>query len=758
MPAFSDALQELRGSLGDRVTCWRTLPPRPARYAAYPDWVPPALRSALQDRGIESLYSHQRAASDLVRQGAHVAVVTPTASGKTVCYNLPVLASIVERPETRALYVFPTKALSQDQLAELHSLVSAVGGDIKTYTYDGDTPATARRAVRSAGHIVLTNPDMLHTGILPHHTKWVRLFENLRYVVIDELHQYRGVFGSHVANVVRRLKRICAFYGATPQFILCSATIANPGELAAALTGEDVMVVDDNGAPSGARHFLLYNPPVVNRQLGIRRSYLLEARALAAVFLRHGVPTITFARSRLATEILLSYLQEIRPGLPGKPAAIRGYRGGYLPNERREIERGLRSGAVSGVVATNALELGVDIGQLEACVIAGYPGSIASSWQQAGRAGRRSDESIAVLVADSSPLNQFMVTHPEYFFGRSPEHGLINPRNPLIAVNHLKCAAFELPFNDEEAYWGSPAETGSQLRYLADQRLLHHAGGRWHWMADAFPAEAISLRSAATDNFVIVDVTGPRPRVIGEMDRFSVPTLLHEDAVYLHEGGQYHVERLAWDEQRAYVKKVSVDHYTDAELAVNLRVLDRLESAPALPASSVEAGFGEVEVRAMATIFKKIKFHSHENVGWGRINLPEQEMHTAAWWMEFPETPPGMEEADLQGGLLGLATTIHQVSALHLLCDVRDLGTAVQVKSPDTGRPTIFIYDRYPGGIGLAEKAFDIRGTLLAAAVAMVRDCPCEQGCPSCVGPSAEVGRGGKAATLGLAREALGLA
>ncbi len=757
MAAFPEALQELRDTLGDRITAWQMIPPRPARYLDYPGWVPARLRAALEQRGISRLYTHQRAAADLVRTGRNVAVVTPTASGKTVCYNLPVLTAVLERPETRALYLFPTKALSQDQLAELHGLVSVAGGDIKTYTYDGDTPATARRAIRNAGHIVLTNPDMLHTGILPHHTKWVRLFENLRFVVIDELHQYRGVFGSHVANVIMRLKRVCEFYGAKPQFIVCSATIANPGELASRLISEDVTVIDDNGAPAGCKHFVLYNPPVVNAQLGIRRSYLLEARALAALFLRHGVPTIAFARSRLATEVLLSYLQELRPGLPGEPPSIRGYRGGYLPNERREIERGLRSGAITGVVATNALELGVDIGQLDACVIAGYPGSIASSWQQAGRAGRRSGESAAVLVADSSPLNQFMVTHPDYFFGRSPENGLINPENPLIAVNHLKCAAFELPFNEGETYLGSVEETAAQLSYLAGQRLLHKAGGRWHWMADAFPAEAISLRSAATDNFVIVDVTDPKPKVIGEMDRFSVPTLLHEDAVYLHEGGQHHVERLAWDEQRAYVRRVAVDHYTDAELAVNLRVLDRMDSAPCVPDAPVSAGFGEVEVRAMATVFKKIKFHTHENVGWGQINLPEQEMHTAAWWLEFPHGTGGLDGPDAQGGLLGLATVIQQVSALHLLCDVRDLGTAVQVKSPDTGNPTVFVYDRYPGGIGLAEKSFEIRRTLLGSALAMISDCPCESGCPSCVGPATEVGPTGKRSTLRLISGALGL-
>ncbi|MDP2872991.1 MAG: DEAD/DEAH box helicase [Bacillota bacterium] len=755
MSALAQVLDELRTKSADRITAWQTLEARPARFLPFPEWLPDRLRDALASRGIAELYSHQRLTADLVAAGRHVAVVTPTASGKTLCYNLPVLAGMLARPESRALYLFPTKALSQDQLAELHGLVGAAGADIKTHTYDGDTPASARRAIRNAGHIVVTNPDMLHTGILPHHTKWVRLFENLRYVVIDEMHQYRGVFGSHVANVLRRLKRVAAFYGSRPQFILSSATIANPGELAGSLTGEEVDVVAENGAPSGTKHFLLYNPPVVNAGLGIRRSYLLEARALAAAFLARNIPTIVFARSRLATEVLLSYMREVRPAEPGKRSRISGYRGGYLPHERREIERGLRTGEILGVVATNALELGVDIGQLDACVIAGYPGSIASSWQQAGRAGRRSGESIAVLVADSSPLNQFMVNHPEYFFGRSPEHALVNPQNPLIAVNHLKCAAFELPFAEGEGFGAAAAETAAHLDYLAEQRILHKSGNRWYWMADAFPAEAVSLRSAATDNFVIVDTSEPKARVIGELDRFAVPTLLHEDAIYLHGATQYHVDRLDWEEQKAHVKRVDVDYYTDAELAVKLTVLDELAAEPSVAGSCATAGLGEVEVRSMATIFKKIKFHTHENIGWGQIHLPEQEMHTSAWWLTFPQDQGGLRESDLQGGLVGFASIIHHVAALHLLSDVRDLHTAVQVKSPHTGRPTVFVYDSYPGGIGLAEKAFEIRRDILKAGLAMVSGCPCGAGCPSCVGPQAEVGAGGKAATVRLLKEAL---
>jgi DEAD/DEAH box helicase domain-containing protein len=789
LPAsLAQIIEDIRNACADRVTAWRYIPPRPAAYADFPDWVPAGFRAALAKRGIERLYSHQRQAADLAREGRHLVVVTPTASGKTLCYNLPVLASLLEQPQGRALYVFPTKALSQDQLAEVHGLVESLGAGFGAFTYDGDTPVSARRAIRTAGHIVVTNPDMLHTGILPHHTKWVRLFENLRYVVIDEMHGYRGVFGSHVANVIRRLRRVCRFYGSDPQFILCSATIANPGELAGRLIGSPVAVVNQNGAPAAAKHFALYNPPVVNAQLGIRRSYLLETSALAARLLRQGVPTIVFARSRLNCEVLLSYLQDTGRLLPGEQRRIRGYRGGYLPSERREIERGLRDGSVTGVVATNALELGVDIGQLDAAVMAGYPGSIASAWQQAGRAGRRAGESLAVMIADSSPLNQYLVNHPDYFFGSSPEHGLVNPDNPLISVNHLKCAAFELPFDQGEPFGPSAEETTAGLLYLASQGLVHRSGDRWYWMADAFPAEAISLRSASTDNFVVIDQTNPpKPRVLGELDRFGVPTMLHEEAIYIHEGRQYHVDRLDWQEARAYVRQVNVDHYTDAELAVQLKVLDQFEqrdlgsAGPGRSSVRLAVGLGEVEVRAMATIYKKIRFHTHENIGWGQIHLPEQQMHTAAWWLTFDPVDGSPEGAvdgpvraqaaadgggpaakgspsDLQGALVGTAAVLHQIAAMRLMCDTGDIGTAVEVRSPHTRLPTIFMYDRYPGGIGLCEKAYELAAPLLAEAYTLISSCACSDGCPSCVGSAAEVGPSGKRAALRLLLGALGRA
>jgi DEAD/DEAH box helicase domain-containing protein len=510
-----------------------------------------------------------------VHDGKNVVVVTPTASGKTLCYNLPVLNEVLENPDTRALYLFPTKALAQDQLAELHDLGTRLDDRFGVFTYDGDTPSDARKAIRERGHIVLTNPDMLHAGILPHHTKWMRLFENLRYIVIDELHTYRGVFGSHLANVLRRLQRIARFYGSNPQFICCTATIANPGELASQLIEQEIDVVEENGAPSGEKLFVFYNPPMIDRNLGIRRSYVKEATRLTNELLARKLQTIVFANSRLQTEVILTYLQQRNQPKPGQAEPVRGYRGGYLPRERRDIERGLREGRIRGVVTTSALELGIDIGSLDACVMAGYAGSIASTWQRAGRAGRRSGTSCAVFVASSAPLDQFIVQHPDYFFGSSPEHGHIQPDNLEILVNHLKCAAFELPLSPDEKFGG--VDLPDLCERLADAGFLHRSGNNWHWVQESYPADTISLRSVTSDNFIIIDITGGdtgKPEVIGEVDFTSALTTVHEKAIYIHQGQQYHVERLEFDHRKAYVKRVNVDYYTDAIRYTQVRVLD----------------------------------------------------------------------------------------------------------------------------------------------------------------------------------------
>jgi len=749
-----DSLDEWLNDLRSRpeimsnVTHWETIPAREAVYAPLPSGLHPKLEAALRAKGIDRLYSHQASAFEAVSAGRNIVTVTPTASGKTLCYNLPVLQSLLEDPSGRALYMFPTKALAQDQVAELQQLVDLMEVDIKTHTYDGDTPPTVRQAIRNAGHIVVTNPDMLHAAILPHHTKWVKLFENLRYIVLDELHAYRGVFGSHVANVIRRLKRICRFYGSNPLFLCASATIENPGEHAERLIGEQVRVIDNNGAPSGEKHFIFYNPPVVNQQLGIRRSSVLETQRLAAMLLRQGVQTIVFARSRVRVEILLTYLQDAVKQLPGG-RQIRGYRGGYLPKQRREIERGLRNGEILGVVSTNALELGIDIGQLQACVINGYPGSIASTWQQSGRAGRRHGTSVTFLVASSNPLDQYVIQHPAFFLNRPPERALIHPDNLLILIDHVKCAAYELPFEKGETFGGERLE--DMLEFLVEEEVLHRVKDRWYWMAQSFPANNISLRSAAQENFVIIDITNGS-RVIGEVDRFSAPTLIHEEAIYIHEGVQYQVEKLDYPEKKAYVREVNVDHFTDANLAVELKVLHVDREAES---NGIVRQFGEVTVNARPTIFKKIRLRTHENIGSGPIHLPEEELHTSGYWFSFSEEAAARLGANaMQSALLGIANVLIHIAPLYLMCDPLDIRVYPQVKSVHMKRPTIYFYDRYPGGIGLAERLFELHDELLEQAKRLIRGCTCLSGCPACVGPIEEVGILGKSQALQLLEEA----
>jgi len=733
--------------LKDCISHWEVIPPRDPVYADFPSGIEPKLISVLKKKGIEKLYSHQAKAIEDIFNDKNIVVVTPTASGKTLCYNLPVLNQILKNPESRAIYLFPTKALSQDQVAELYELISEMDVDIKTYTFDGDTPKAARVAIRSAGQVVVTNPDMLHQGILPHHTRWLRLFENLKYVIIDEIHNYRGVFGSHLGNLMRRLKRICKFYGTSPRFICCSATIANPEELAKKIVEEDVELVDNNGAPSGEKHFVLYNPPVINKQLGIRRSYIKETQRLASRFLENNVQTIVFARSRIRVEVLLNYMIEALKKVDLSPKLVRGYRGGYLPLERREIERGLREGKIRGVVSTNALELGIDIGQLDVSVMAGYPGNIASTWQQAGRAGRRTDVSLAILVANSSPLDQFIINHPDYFFSQPPESGIVDPNNLIILINHLKCAAFELPFEDGENF-GTDA-TAQILNYLEKNKVLHHVENKWHWMSEAYPAEEISLRSASPQNFVILD-SSHKNRVIGEVDYFSAPYLIYKDAIYMHGADQYQIKELDWDGKKAYAKEVDVDYFTDAHTKTDIKVLKVAEKEEG-PKWSI--AHGEVSVTTLATLFKKIKLHTHENVGWGKINLPQQEMHTTSFWFEFPEEIRlnlNMTSEDLAGSLRALATVLRNIVPVWVMCDPRDIRSFSQVKSPFTDCPTIYIYDHYPGGVGFSKKIFTISQDLWKASRDLINNCECIDGCPSCVGPKLEVGEKGKENALKL--------
>src|SRR5882762_10610138 len=706
------------------------------RYALFPDWLDGRISAALRRRGIGQLYSHQSAALEATRAGKNIVVVTPTASGKTLCYDLPVIDAIAKDPSARALYLFPTKALAQDQLAELESLSGDIDIDLKTYTYDGDTPPGIRAAVRSAGHVVISNPDMLHTAILPHHTKWVKLFENLNYVVLDELHTYRGVFGSHVANVLRRLRRICEFYGSHPVFICTSATIANPEELARRHVEDDVVVIDESGAPRGEKVLVFVNPPVVNRNLGIRKSALLTGRDIAATLLASGVQTIAFARSRVQTELLLTYLRSRFPQPQWPSDLIQGYRGGYLPSERRAIERGLRDGSIRGVVSTNALELGIDIGALQAAVLIGYPGTVASTWQQMGRAGRREELSAAFLVATSLPVDQYVVQHPDYVLQRSPEAGLINPDNLHLLVQHLKCGAFEIPFERKKRF--GTEDTPGVLSYLDEQGILHEADGRYHWSEQSLPAEGMSLRTATSVNVVVVDQTDGRQRVIGKIVRFGAPLTLHEQAIYIHEGHQLQVERLDWENAKAYVREVKVDYYTQAGESVRIRVLDEFAQQTS---TRFGRAHGEVLVSMIATIYKKLTMYTHENIGWGKIHIPEQELQTTSFWFSLSErATAGWPKERVEIALAGLGNLLHGLAPLLLMCAPHDLGLAVEVRSPHTELPTIYLFDMTPGGVGFSERLFKSTDVLLERAREHLDSCGCGTGCPSCVGPAYALG------------------
>lgn len=827
--SLQEALARLtasRGPVSDPadpiVTAAHRLPAIAASFAPYPEGTDPRLRSALAARGVEQLYTHQAEAFGHVLAGHNVVTITPTASGKTLCYNAPVLNAILKDPSTRALYLFPTKALAQDQLAELHALSELVTRDtdveIGVFTYDGDTPSDARRAIRGKAHVVLSNPDMVHSGILPHHPRWAKLFENLKFVIIDELHAYRGVFGSHLGNILRRLQRICRHYGSDPIFICSSATIANPRQLAEGLTGRPFELVEKNGAPRGEKFFLFVNPPVVNAQLGIRRSYLAEARRVALEFLRQNLQLILFAQSRLAVEILTTYLKDAFHGPPGAADVIRGYRGGYLPNRRREIERGLREGLVRAVVSTNALELGIDIGALDVAVMAGYPGTIAATWQRAGRAGRRTTRSAAVLVASSAPIDQFIVRNPSYFFDASPEHALINPDNLHILLDHVKCAAFELPFATDERFGveGRRDEVDIQavLSVLAEEGFVHQADGQWNWTNESYPADAVSLRSVSSDNFVIVDTTHGE-RVIGETDFTSGPSTLHEKAIYILEGQLFQVERLDFDGRKAYLRSVDCDYYTDAITYTKVTILDTFEAsssaslpacrsgppADAFPAWDDEAArfgadqltdesreliagsnelitgsreltgegresnaagavrsHGEVHVVSRVVGFKKIKFYTNENVGSGELDLPEQQMHTSSYWLTIPAALMAslpFAGDDRRDGVVGLAFAMKNIAQLLLMCDGHDIALSVDGGTlersarpagiggvPDAlaTDPNVFIYDNYPGGIGFSRPLFEMHGLLLARTRELIAGCPCESGCPSCVGPEGNTG------------------
>ncbi|NLK61360.1 MAG: DEAD/DEAH box helicase, partial [Treponema sp.] len=618
------------------------LPEREAVTRPFPDGIDERLREALSARGIGELYEHQALAYESARAWKHTVVVTPTASGKTLCYNLPVMQSLLENPASGALYLFPTKALSQDQQSEINELAEPADGregiPLRVCIYDGDTPQSIRADARERGRIIISNPDMIHTGILPNHPKWIRFFSNLSYIVVDEMHTYRGIFGSHMANVIRRIRRVARFYGSDPVFIFCSATIGNPQELAERLIGEEVHLIDKNGAPSGKKTIVLYNPPLVDAVQGIRKSVMTESQQWAIAFLEQGIKTILFARSRVRTEVIASYINESLANrfTNNHGITVVPYRGGLLPLERRKIEKGLRDGSIQGVVSTNALELGIDIGGLDAAVVAGFPGSFSSFWQQAGRAGRRKTDSIAVFIASSSPLDQYIISHKDYFFTRPAETAQIDPDNPYVLTDHVKCAAFELPFVDGESSFFPEDAVTDILSFLEEDGIVRHTGGRWHWSDRSYPSEAVSLRSATADNVVIVDMTKGANTVIGEMDRPSAKELIFPNAIYIHLGKQFVVTALDIPNRRAEVEETDVNYFTDAVVKTDLKVLTEDERLPFMP-NGADMVLGDLLVRTQVSKFKKLRFHTHENIGFGEISLDAEEMETRSLMLLLPE-------------------------------------------------------------------------------------------------------------------------
>ncbi len=739
-----DALERFLAEPGvaDAVAARRVLPAQEAVFADLPPWLDARLVRALERRGITGLYSHQREALDALHAGQDIAVVTPTASGKSLCYNLPVLQQMTQDPAARALYLFPTKALSQDQLAEFRDLAALAEMDLSAAVYDGDTPSPIRAVVREAGQVVVTNPDMLSAAILPHHTKWFQLFEQLRYIVIDEAHTYRGIFGSHVANVLRRLLRICAHYGSQPRIVCCSATVGNPGELAETLTGRPFRVIDRSGAPQGERHIVVLDPPPLDQRSGVRPGPHRLSYLAALSFLRAGRQTIVFGRARVAVELLLSALRESMREGRGPIDRIRGYRSGYLPSERRSIESGLRSGEVLGVVATNALELGIDIGRLDASILAGYPGTIAGTWQQMGRSGRRAETSVSILVAGAGALDRYVASHPEYLFEATPEEARLDPENVHVLLAHLRAAAFELPFEPGELFGSAGAD--DLLAFLAEEGHVRLADdGRWYWASENFPASEINLRLGAPENVLIIDTGPERPRVLGEVDLFAARVLVHEKAIYLHDSQQYHVDELDWEERKASVRPVDTDYYTQAELAVTLKPLEIFDSAARRGGSRHH---GEVMISSIATIFKKLKLDTHENVGWGHIHLPEMELHTTAWWVALdPDAIGTWRRDELDAALVGAGRALQTVASVLLMADPRDLGMVAQVQSPHAQCPVVYLWEAVPGGVGLSPRMFDRTDELIECALQLVRRCDCEVGCPACVGPRGESRLDGRA-------------
>ncbi|MBI1380854.1 MAG: DEAD/DEAH box helicase [Planctomycetaceae bacterium] len=763
--AVARALKD-HAELGPKVISWREEPPRDARFAPFPDALDPRLAQILKEKGREQLFLHQAQAVELALGGRDVLVATPTASGKTLAYTLPVMQSLLESGgRARAIWMFPTKALSQDQSTGLNALLERLVelapelGGLHSFTYDGDTPPSVRRTLRERGHVVLTNPWMLHSGILPNHAKWADLFRELRYIVIDEVHTMSGVFGSSVANVLRRLLRIAHYYGADPKFLLSSATLREPAAHGRALIGRGVEVVEDDGSAAGKRIFGVYEPPLLDAIAGLRASALEEARHLADVLCGPAHQTIFFCNRRTSVEVLTRYLKEGASRYGLKPEEVRGYRGGYLPLLRREVEAGLRDGSVKVVVTTNALELGIDIGRLDVAVLVGYPGTQASFWQRAGRVGRRGDTSLVVMIARSDPIDQYLAHHPEHLFEGARERLGLDADNLVLLSEQLKCAAFELPFHAKDfaedgtapkgEAFGSAPHVPEILDYLSHEAgLLHERDGTWYWMADTYPAQNVSLAGGEPDNVLVLDkATG---KALGEVDREASITTVHDGAIYQVEGVTWKIEWFDYKNRRAYARSVESDYFTEAQADTEVRVL-RLEERAVRPRLAEPEDFsiwrGEVHVNTVATQYKKIRFYTRENVGSEDIHLPPEELDTESFLLSLSnETAADLGLFEAEGGAAfgAFASLLRRVAPLFVRCQPADLGLSSRIRAPHFDRPTLYLYDRVQGGVGLSTLLFGAARELFGAAMEVVEGCACLRGCPACVGPLEEVGPRGK--------------
>jgi len=738
---FIDRIRD-RQFFADQITHVELIPARPAQFADLTDGLHADVERALAEQGIERLYVHQVDAIEHIRQGRNVVIVSGTASGKTLCYNIPVVETVLNDSMATALYIYPTKALAQDQLRGLGALEAPQMSEwFMAGTYDGDTPGSLRRRLRDAGNVILTNPDMLHTGILPHHARWNRFFTHLRFVVIDEVHAYRGVFGSHLANVLRRLQRVCAHYGADPQFVCCSATIGNPRDHAERVTGVAMELVDRDGSPRGPRRFVMWNPPPLDRAArgsaddrrigGDRRSSLGQAVELMAALVQEGVQTIAFVRTRLASELLFKGVRDrLRPISRRLSESVHAYRGGYLPEERREIERRLVEREILGVASTNALELGIDIGSLDACILVGYPGTVASTWQQSGRAGRGQEPSLVFLIGQNTPMDQYLMAHHDYLFVQNPEEAVVDPDNPHITIGHLRCATHELPLDDAEVpLFGPYADVVLEL--LEEEGTVRHLDERWYWASPRYPAAEVNLRNISGVVYTIQD-DRQGERVIGTLDEVSALSQLHDHAVYIHGAETYFVEELDIDQKIAHVDRRDLDYYTQSVQSSQIRI-DEVEEEDVWHDATV--GFGDVTVTTAIPMFKKIKFATRDSLGFEKLELPPQELETVGMWFAPPDeiVQEMMQRRMVTGeALIGIANVLVEVAPFYVMCDVQDVGTVVD--SSCLGRDALFLHDRYPGGMGFAHRCVQRIDEIMPTILRVIEECSCEDGCPSCVG------------------------